>query len=235
MDDYFDKEKFTGGEGSFQDPPPPRRPQPRKQDNSGWYIWPVIIILFAVGVWPVALLLLFYNISGSGKKKANSAEAQRRAAQSFREAESAVERAMRRAEAGMDKAASRAADKTDEALRRAAAQVERTIDRTARQVEQAGKSAAQAAPPPQARPAKAPKPAKEKKQKAKPAGTLLRIFGAVALFIGFCIAGDFMSEVLQGYGADFDSFIAAMTTPIITPNINAPSASARDAPAPLSI
>ena len=44
--------------------------------------------------------------------------------------------------------------KTDEALRRAAAQVERTIDRTARQVEQAGKSAAQAAPPPQARPAK---------------------------------------------------------------------------------
>ncbi|MCI9166031.1 MAG: hypothetical protein HFF64_08570 [Oscillospiraceae bacterium] len=210
MDDYFDKEKFTGGEGSFQDPPPPRRPQPRKQDNSGWYIWPVIIILFAVGVWPVALLLLFYNISGSGKKKANSAEAQRRAAQSFREAESAVERAMRRAEAGMDKAASRAADKTDEALRRAAAQVERTIDRTARQVEQAGKSAAQAAPPPQARPAKAPKPAKEKKQKAKPAGTLLRIFGAVALFIGFCIAGDFMSEVLQGYGADFDSFIASL-------------------------
>ena len=215
MDDYFDKEKFTGGGaapgGSGQ---PPRRPQSRKQDNSGWYSWPVIIILFAVGVWPVALILLFYNIFGSGKKTSSSKtvsfDTQRRAAQSFHEAESAVEQAMRRAEAKVDRAASKAADKTDEALRRAAAQVERTIDRTARQVEQAGKSTRQAAPPPQARPVKDAKPAKEKKQKAKPAGVLLRIFGLIALFIGFCISADFMSELLQGYGVDFDNFFASL-------------------------
>ena len=78
--------------------------------------------------------------------------------------------------------------------------------RLARQVEGAGKSPRRAAPPPP----KA-KPAKEKKPKTKPAGVMLRIFGAVALFVGVCIAGDFMSEALQGYGVDLDDFFAALS------------------------
>ena len=52
MDEFYDKEKFTGKQpgsssGGRQTPPP--RPPQKKQDNSGWYSWPLIIILFAVG------------------------------------------------------------------------------------------------------------------------------------------------------------------------------------------
>ena len=219
MDDYFDKEKFTGGEGSFQDPPPPRRPQPRKQDNSGWYIWPVIIILFAVGAWPIALALLFLNIFSDGKrggKTAGTPAGTRTAAGYDAQARSAVEQAIRRAEAKVDRAEGkvdqafgRAGESVDQAVERALAQMERTIDRAARQVERTGKSPRRAAPPPpKAKPAKE---AKEKKPKTKPAGVMLRILGAVALFVGFCIAGDFMSEALQGYGVDLDDFFAALS------------------------
>ena len=60
MDEFYDKEKFTGKQpgsssGGRQTPPP--RPPQKKQDNSGWYSWPLIIILFAVGAWPLALIL----------------------------------------------------------------------------------------------------------------------------------------------------------------------------------
>ena len=89
MGEYYDKEKFTGGRssggggggGGASGGPPPRRPYQtpppsQKKSNSGWYSWPVIIILFAVGAWPIALALLFLNIfsdskragSGAGKK-----------------------------------------------------------------------------------------------------------------------------------------------------------------------
>ena len=53
MDQYYDKDKFTGGQ------PTPSRPPRKRPDNSGWYRWPVIIVLFAMGIWPVALLLLY--------------------------------------------------------------------------------------------------------------------------------------------------------------------------------
>lgn len=195
MDDYFDKEKFTGGKRT--PPPPPPRPPQRKDNNSGWYSWPVIIILFSLGIWPVALALLFLNIFGDSGRRRNSSQ-QRTASSS--QAESAVERAMRNAEARAD----RAADKTDQAIRRAAQQVERTIDRTARQVEQAGRAAA---PPPKqpARPAK-----KAKQDKGKPAGVLLRMLGVIFLAVGGIIGLDFMAELLQGYWVDFDNFFASL-------------------------
>ena len=93
MGEYYDKEKFTGGRpsgggprnsqtpppGGYPPPPnrgpyqtpPPRRPYQtpppvQKKNNSGWYSWPVIIILFAVGAWPIALALLFLNIFSDG-------------------------------------------------------------------------------------------------------------------------------------------------------------------------
>ena len=122
--------------------------------------------------------------------------------QAIRRAESRVDKA----EAKVDQAFDRAGESVDQAVERALAQMERTIDRAARQVEGAGKSPRRAAPPPP----KA-KPAKEKKPKTKSAGVMLRIFGAVALFVGFCIAGDFMSEALQGYGVDLDDFFAALS------------------------
>ena len=198
MDDYFDKDKFTGG-GQGKTPPPPRPPQrPPQQNNAGWYSWPVMIILVSLGIWPVALVLLLLNLFGdSGRRKNPGGTRQSSAA---RQGESAVERAMRSAEARAD----RAVDKTDQALRRAAAQVERTIDRTARQVEQARRGA----PPP---PKPVPKPAKKAKPaKAKPAGVLLRILGAVFLFAGGTITLDFIASTFQGYYAELDELFAGL-------------------------
>ena len=174
----------------------------------------MIIILFAVGAWPIALALLFLNIFSDGKKAGKgTGAAGTRTAPYDAQARSAVEQAIRRAESRVDKAEAKvdqafdkAGESVDQAVERAMAQMERTIDRAARQVEGAGKSPRRAAPPPP----KA-KPAKEKKPKTKPAGVMLRIFGAVALFVGFCIAGDFMSEALQGYGVDLDDFFAALS------------------------
>lgn len=236
MGEYYDKEKFTGGRssggqtpppGGYQPPPnrgpyqtpPPRRPYqtppppPKKKNNSGWYSWPVIIILFAVGVWPVALALLFLNIFSDSKRagKGTGASAGNQAGTAYdAQAQSAVERAIRKAEKRVDKAETkvdqafdRAGESVDQAVERAMAQMERTIDRAARQVEQSGKGRT-APPPPKA------KPAKPKKEKTKPAGVMLRIFGLIALFIGFCIGADFMSEVLQGYGVDFDNLFAGL-------------------------
>ena len=245
MGEYYDKEKFTGGRssggpyngqtpppGGYPPPPnrgpyqtpPPRRPYQtpppiQKKSNSGWYSWPVIIILFAVGVWPIALALLFLNIFSDGKKAGKgTGAAGTRTAPYDAQARSAVEQAIRRAESRVDKAETKvdqafdkAGESVDQAVERAMAQMERTIDRAARQVERAGRSARQAPPPPQPRPAKAAaKPAKEKKPRTKPAGVMLRIFGAIALFVGFCIAGDIMSEALRGYGVDFDNFFASL-------------------------
>ena len=245
MGEYYDKEKFTGGRpsggpyngqtpppGGYPPPPnrgpyqtpPPRRPYQtpppiQKKSNSGWYSWPVIIILFAVGVWPIALALLFLNIFSDGKKAGKgTGAAGTRTAPYDAQARSAVEQAIRRAESRVDKAETKvdqafdkAGESVDQAVERAMAQMERTIDRAARQVERAGRSARQAPPPPQPRPAKAAaKPAKEKKPRTKPAGVMLRIFGAIALFVGFCIAGDIMSEALRGYGVDFDDFFASL-------------------------
>jgi DNA-binding Lrp family transcriptional regulator len=142
----------------------------------------------------VALVLLFLNLFGdSGRRKNPGGTRQSSAA---RQGESAVERAMRSAEARAD----RAVDKTDQALRRAAAQVERTIDRTARQVEQARRGAQ-----PVPKPAKKAKPAK-----AKPAGVLLRILGAVFLFAGGTITLDFIASTFQGYYAELDELFAGL-------------------------
>ena len=223
MGEYYDKEKFTGGRssgggggGGASGGPPPRRPYQtpppsQKKSNSGWYSWPVIIILFAVGAWPIALALLFLNIFSDSKRTGSGAG--KKTVSYDAQAQSAVERAIRKAENRVDKAETkvdqafnRAGESVDQAVERAIAQMERTIDRAARQVEQAGKGRA-APPPPKVKPARAKK---EKKEKAKPAGVMLRIFGIVALFIGFCIGADFMSEVLQGYGVAFDDFFASL-------------------------
>ena len=231
MADYYDKDKFTGNRRpSDRQTPPPRRPYQTPPDhsyqtyqtppnrsspqknNSGWYSWPAIIILFAIGAWPIALGLLLFNVFSDGRKQKTAS----RQSESFDEqARSAVERAMRKAEARVDKAENkvdrafdRAGESVDQAVERAIEQMERTLDRTARKVEQAGRTSRHAAPPP--KPAKQAKPAREKKQKSKPAGVLLRILGIISLFIGFCLGADFMSELLQGYGPLFDEFFASL-------------------------
>ncbi len=221
MDDYFDKEKFTGGQTPprqtpppYPPPPPRHQPPPKYQppknssNNSGWYSWPVIIILFSLGIWPVALALLFFNLFGnsSSRKNQNAASTARKTA--YRQAESAVERAMRSAEARADRAAGHAADRTDQAIRRAAAQVERTISRTARQVEQSAKAAPPFEP---AKPDKQRKVKQPKIKKSKPAGVLLRMLGIIFLAIGGLVGMDFLSEVFSGYSPDLDNFFASIS------------------------
>ena len=241
MGAYYDKDKFTGGRapsggrssdgGQGSAPPPPRPPQ-KNQDNSGWYSWPLIIILFSLGIWPIALILLFFNIFGDDKNKSKKnsretaaeevlrrtgAQVERGIRQGMRQAESAVGRAVRLAEERTDSAAG----KTDEALRKAAAEVERAIGRAAREVEQAGRSVqnqfgaeprqAASTPPkaPAASKAKAPKP-KKVKVKGKPAGTLLRILGGFFMFAGFCIGADFTSELLSSYYVEFEELFTSL-------------------------
>ena len=63
MADYYDKDKFTGNRRpSGGQTPPPRRPyqtppgssgRTPSQNSSGWYSWPAIIILFAIGAWQI--------------------------------------------------------------------------------------------------------------------------------------------------------------------------------------
>ena len=235
MAEYYDKDKFTGnrkpsgsGNSSYQSSrssgggytPPPNRPyqQPprqqskKQQNNSGWYSWPVIIILFSLGIWPVALALLLFNVFGDSKKSGSSSRSAQKTANVYDErAESAVERAMRKAEsrteqAGrrVDQAFDRAGESVDQAVERAMEQMGRTIDRTARRVEEAGKGRTAPPPPPKA------KPVKQKKQKTKPAGVLLRILGIIFLAVGAISGMDFLADVLQGYIVFFEDFFASL-------------------------
>ena len=221
MGEYYDKDKFTGSRpggpaGGPMPPPPPPRPYqtpPKKSGSSGWYSWPVIIICFSLGIWPLALVLLFYNIFSDGKKRPASA-ARPRPADYDAQARSAVERAMHKAESRVNQAEKQvgrafdqAGESVDQAVERAMAQMERTLERTARQVERTGRPARRSAPPPpKAQPVKAAKPVKEKKSKAKPAGVLLRILGVIC----FAIAG------LLGFGSLMDGFIDPIPIKIMT-------------------
>ena len=75
--------------------PPVRKPPQKKPDNSGWYSWPIIIVLFALGLWPVALILMFINIFGDEKRKKQPASQRKPSAEARMEqvVEDAVERA----------------------------------------------------------------------------------------------------------------------------------------------
>ena len=85
MAEYYDKNKSTGERKSS--------PPQKKKDDDWWYSWPVIIVLFALNLAPIALVLLFINLSGDEKK--NKAAAQK-AKDAF--VDDAVERAIARAE-----------------------------------------------------------------------------------------------------------------------------------------
>lgn len=205
MGEYYDKNKFTGGSpGQGQTPPsspPPYQPPPKRKENTGWYSWPVIIILFCVGAWPIALALLLYNIFSENKRKDQQNAAVRRRAMYEAQARSAVERAMdkagssasrasaqaekavEKAETQVGRAFDQAGKSVDEAVAQAMSQMEKVIDRAAKEVSKAGK--ARPAAYTTRTPPKAPtvKQAKPKKQKAKPAGVALRILGIICLAI----------------------------------------------------
>ena len=41
----------------------------RKEKDEDWKSWAIIVFLFAVGIWPIALLMLFVKLFGSDEKK----------------------------------------------------------------------------------------------------------------------------------------------------------------------
>lgn len=90
MDEYSQR-------GAGEQRPPVRRSPQKKPDNSGWYSWPIIIVLFALGLWPVALILMFINIFGDEKRKKQPASQRKPSAEE--RMESAVENAVERAKA----------------------------------------------------------------------------------------------------------------------------------------
>ncbi|MDR3728996.1 MAG: hypothetical protein Q3X94_04370, partial [Oscillospiraceae bacterium] len=47
-----------------------------KKKNSDWFSWALVVFLFAIGAWPIALILLLVKLSDGGKKKRKEEEQQ---------------------------------------------------------------------------------------------------------------------------------------------------------------
>lgn len=203
MSEFYDRDKFTGGQK------PPQRPPQKKPDNTGWYSWPAIIVLFAIGLWPVALFLMLKNIFGSaaasGQRKP-SAEARMETA-----VEDAVERAM--AKAAEKRAGTRptAAQESMEKRRGATAGApyttvnERVVESEKRAQEAIDRAKAKAA---QSSKTTADKPEKKKKQKLP--GKLLRVIGICLLVIGMIASVDSAANLLQGWSYYLEDLFAGL-------------------------
>lgn len=225
MRNHYDRDEFTGGG------------QRKPDKNKKWYTWPIIIVLFSLGIWPIALILLLFTLFDDEKNSAgNSRNLQERYA-----GESAVERAMRlageraeeaaRAASDMAARVERAAERTpgrrltpdemaqilNDALDRAKAQAAKERERMAAQAQR------QSAPPrtgyadarPDSRPQPSPKPVQEqqpkKQKKQKIPGKGLRVWGTILMVFGAIIGLSFLGELLDGYGyLSFDDFFASL-------------------------
>ena len=173
MSEYFDKDKFTG------DAPPsrPQPPQPRKnpQEDWEWLKWPLVIILFSTGLWPLAIIALAYF--SRDKKKSHA----KRAKKLNRNTQARVERALRQAEARVAQAREQVEREVNARPTVVQETVEKKKQESAKQTENKKNSA---------------KP--EKKQKEKTPGMVLRIVGICLMVLGAILALDFAANTLQG-------------------------------------
>ena len=173
MSEYFDKDKFTG-EAPPSRPQPPRRQKPK--DDMEWLKWPLIIILFSLGLWPLAILAIAYF--NRDKKKV------KRGKYTDRDTQERVERALQQAEQRVAQARERVAQEAASTARPTAAQ-----ETAAKKKQEAVK---------QAESKKTAEKAAEKSKEEK--GILaLRIVGICLLAMGSIIAMDFAASALQGY------------------------------------
>ena len=175
MDEYSQK-------GTGEQRPPVRRPPQKKPDNSGWYSWPIIIVLFALGIWPIALVLLFINIFGDEKRKKQPASQRKPSAEA--RMEQAVEDAVERAKAKVSVQISATSEKKAEA---------------AGKTEKNGKSGK-----------KGKSSKKAKKQEAKAPGKLLRVIGLCLLACGLIVGIDAIPTLIQGYTYILEDLFAGM-------------------------
>ena len=176
MDEYSQR-------GAGEQRPPVRRSPQKKPDNSGWYSWPIIIVLFALGLWPVALILMFINIFGDEKRKKQPASQRKPSAEE--RMESAVENAVERAKAKVSGQMSAASGKKTEA---------------AGKTEKTGKSGKKAKSGSK----------KSKKQQVKTPGKLLRVIGLCLLACGLIVGIDAIPTLIQGYTYILEDLFAGM-------------------------
>ena len=180
MSEYYNRDKFTGNT-----PPPPRPPQ-KKQDDLEWLKWPLIIILFSVGLWPLAILAIAYF--NRDKKKV------KRVKYSERETRERVERALRQAEARVAQARERVAQETQPTARPTAAQETAAKKQDTHKQTESKKAAAK----------------QEKKPKEDKGILALRIVGICLLVIGSIIAMDFAASTLQGYATFLEDLFVGL-------------------------
>lgn len=216
MSEYFDKEKFTG-EAPPSRPQPPRRTGKHSQDDWEWLKWPLIIILFSMGLWPLAILAIAYF--NRDKKKV------KRVKHTDRETQERVERALRQAEERVAQARERVAREAGSTARSAATQ--ETVERALRQAEQrvaqarehiereessaaARESAEQKQETRKQAESKKTAAKTEKKPKEDKGIRALRIVGICLLAIGSIIAMEFAASTLQGNLALLEDLFAGL-------------------------
>lgn len=183
MSEYYDKEKFSGGTQ-----PPKRQPQ-KNPDDWEWIKWPLIIILFSMGLWPLAIIAIafFSRNKKKGRVKIKYAN---------RETEERVARALERAE--------RQVAYAREQVEREIPSAERVKKETARG-EVRNESAA-------VRTANGKKNAAqpEKKKKEKTPGKALKIVGICLLVMGAILCMDAVPTLMEGYSYALDTLVAGM-------------------------
>lgn len=189
MSQYYDREKFSGNT-------PPRRPPQKKQDDWDWIKWPIVIILFSMGLWPVAIIALAFFSQKKKKDRAAAAE------QRSREAQERVERAMKEAEERIARAKEQMAEAENathrtaarEAMDRRRAQTAQTYTAPAAQQsekrtdDKTGKTGESSA-----------NSRKKVKTKEEKRARLLRILGICALVLGAILCLDGIPTLIQGY------------------------------------
>ncbi len=168
MSEYFNKNKFSNGT-----PPQERRPKQNPSDEWEWLKWPMIIILFSMGLWPLAILAIAYfshnKKKGRGKRMKNMEQ----------QTQERVERALRQAE---------------ERIREATEQMEREFRRADTKKKATEKAHETTATKTQDKTATK----SEKKKKEKTPGKALRIIGICLMVVGAIITLDFGASTLQG-------------------------------------
>lgn len=179
MSEYYDKEKFSGGTQ------PPRRQPQKNQEDWEWIKWPLIIILFSMGLWPLAIIAIAFF--SRNKKKGRV-----KVKYSSRETEERVARALERAERQVAYAREQVERKapSSESAKKETVRGESTSARTA----DGKKSAVQ----------------QEKKKKEKTPGKALKIVGICLLVLGAILCMDAVPTLMEGYTYALETLFAGM-------------------------
>ena len=202
MSEYYDKEKFSGGRT------PPQPPQ-KRNDDSDWGKWIAVIVLFSLGLWPIAFIVLFSFLSESRRKE------RKRAA---REREARVERALEQAEARVARARERVEQAAAGAAHRTAAQEAMDKKREAARTVQYEKTDetkivtfSGTKTISEIKKEKGQKEANGKKEtKGKKPGKALQIIGICLLILGAILCIDSVPSLIEGYTYMLEDLFAGM-------------------------